>query len=129
MSDLKQGSNRIINLHLITAVVISVLLYFFYDHFFAISFAAGSMAWNMYLRLLQNAFWIALAAKLNLQVENKTLLIIFSAIRTLIIASIFAFFILKLKFNLIALGSAFICYNIIVIVGVVIENPTLTKKN
>lgn len=90
---------------------------------------AGSAALNLYLRLLQNAFWIAFAAKMNFQVENKTLLIIFSALRSLIIASIFALFILKLKFNLVALGIAFICYNIIVIVGAVITNPTIIKKN
>jgi hypothetical protein len=129
LSDLKASSNKIINLHLISSVLISLGLYFFYEKQFAFSFMSGSGALNLYLRLLQNAFWLALAAKINLAVENKTLLIIFSAIRTLIIASTFAFFILKLKFNLIALGIAFICYNIIVIVGAVITNPTLIKKN
>lgn len=127
MGDLKASSNKIINLHLISSAVISFGLYFLYEKEFAYSFMAGSGALNLYLRLLQNAFWLALAAKLNMDIENKTLLIIFSAIRTLIIASIFAVLILKLKFNLIALAVAFICYNIIVIVGAIIVNPTLTK--
>lgn len=129
MIDIKENSNHIINAQLIASALISALLYFFYDQFFAISFAAGSAAMNLYLRLLQNAFWLALAAKLNLEVENKTLLIIFSAIRSLIIGSLFAFFILKLKFNLIALGTSFICYNIIIVAVAFFISRKTKEKN
>ncbi len=122
MTDLKQNSNKIINTHLIASVMIALPIYFIYGKDFAIPFIAGSAALNLYLRLLQNAFWLSIAAKLNFDVENKTLLIIFSALRALILASIFALFILKLKFNLIALAVAFICYNIIVVVASVLVN-------
>ena len=129
MSDLKKSSNRIINSHLVIALVIAAIIYAFKQQFFALSFVAGSIALNLYLRLLQNAFWIALAAKLNLDVENKTLLIIFSACRSLLIAGVFTYFILKLKFSLIALGISFICYNIIVIAGAIFFNPACNEKN
>jgi hypothetical protein len=129
VSELKQDSNKIINFHLIFSLAISALLYFFYEQFFAISFLAGSAAMNLYLRLLQNAFWLSFAAKLNFDVENKTLLIIFSAFRALLIAGLFTYFILKLKFNLIALGTSFICYNIIVIAGAVFFNPAFKNNN
>ncbi len=118
MKEIKNNSNKVINLHLFVSLFISAGLYF-PDKGFALAFVAGSLALNLYLRLLQNAFWLALAAKLNLELENKALLIIFSSIRTLIIGSIFAFFILKLKFNLIALAAAFICYNIIVVLAAI----------
>jgi hypothetical protein len=126
--DLKANSNKIINVHLLASVMISMLIYFLYQPFFAISFAAGSLTFNIYLRLLQGTFWLALAAKLNFDVENKSLLMIFSAFRTFLIAAILVLLILKLKFNLIALVSAFICYNIIVIIASILINQALIKK-
>ena len=128
MIDLKANSNKIINVHLFAFVLISILLYFLYQPIFAISFAAGSLTFNIYLRLLQGTFWLALAAKLNFNVENKSLLMIFSAFRTFLIAAILVLLILKLKFNLIALVLAFICYNIIVIIASVFINRALIKK-
>ncbi len=128
MIDLKANSNKIINVHLLASVMISMLIYFLYQPFFAISFAAGSLTFNIYLRLLQGTFWLALAAKLNFDVENKSLLMIFSAFRTFLIAAILVLLILKLKFNLIALVSAFICYNIIVIIASILINQALIKK-
>jgi hypothetical protein len=128
LTDLKANSNKIINVHLLASVVISMLIYFLYQPLFAISFAAGSLTFNIYLRLLQGTFWLALAAKLNFDVENKSLLMIFSAFRTFLIAAILVLLILKLKFNLIALVLAFICYNIIVIIASILINQALIKK-
>jgi hypothetical protein len=114
MFDLKLQSNKLINWHLLISFVLA-LASVLYNKNFALAFMAGSIVFNVYLRLLQNAFWISLAAKLKLEIENKTLLIIFSAFRAFFVASSFVFFILKLNFSLTALALSFICYNIILV--------------
>ena len=116
-TNLNTSSNKILGLHLFFTVVVAAILYFWQGKFFAASFFAFSAVFNLYLRLLRASFWLALAAKLKLEVENKTLLIIFSSLRAFLVAALVVFLVIKLKFNLMALVLAFICYNIITIAG------------
>jgi hypothetical protein len=107
----------IIQLHTFLSLVISVLVYFFYEPSFAKVFFYGSLVLNLYLRLLGfNFLAFAIPEQETGELgKYNTLLAIFSSLRTALVAGVFALFILKFKFNLYALGASFILFQVILI--------------
>lgn len=71
----------------------------------------ASFAFNLYLRMLGFSF----QSLFKTQNQSNTLIGIFSGLRAAITGSIIAILILKFKLNLIALGLAFIFYQLIFI--------------
>ncbi len=115
-------------IHLLTSLVLSWLLYFLELRFsflpsnFAQAFAYGSAVIQIYLRLLELNF--------SLLVNNhrfKALLGLFSSIRMFLLAAIFAYFILKLKFNILALASAFLVYKLILVIVGFYRNASYSR--
>ena len=113
--ELKNNSNLFILSHSFISIAISFLIYL-YDREFAQAMFLGSMAFNIYLRLLCTSF------KQQLNIQISKLMGIFSAFRAAITAAILAILILKFKLNLMGLAMAFVLYQAIFIgVGIYIN--------
>jgi hypothetical protein len=113
--ELKDKSNLLILSHSFIAIAVSILIYLYNPEFGRAVFL-GSLAFNIYLRLLCLGFM----QQLNVQVSKLTAM--FSAFRAAITAAILAILILKFKLNLMGLGVAFLLYQAIFIgVGIYIN--------
>lgn len=113
--ELKNNSNLFILSHSFIAIAVSILIYL-YNHEFGRAVFLGSLAFNVYLRLLCLGFM----QQLNPQIPK--LMAMFSAFRAAITAAILAILILKFKLNLMGLGVAFLLYQAIFIgVGIYIN--------
>lgn len=120
--ELKNNSNLFILSHSFISITIALLLYL-YDHELARALFLGSMAFNIYLRLLCSSF----KQQLSLPVSKLTGGL--SAFRGAITAGILAILILKFKLNLIGLGLSFLLYQAIFIgVGIYI-NASYNRRN
>ncbi len=115
-TELKNNSKLFILSHSFITITISLALYF-YKPELAKAVFWGSLAFNIYLRMLCHGFATTAAGQ-----ESKLNTSVFSALRALIIAAILAVLIMKFKLNLIGLGIAFMLYQVIFIsVGIYIN--------
>lgn len=117
--------------HLWFFLFLTVLFSFCWKNF-AWQFFVFSSLFNLYLRLLEFSFKITQREAFLDSIINKPLVIIikiFAVLRLLLTALVCAYLIIKFKFTIFAFLSAFLCYQLILIMSPFLWNIFSQKSS